>query len=138
MSLIDRTSDAMKLAEEWKERADDAGRLSRAVLNEGGKKMSKPDPKPIFLVKPNTISKEDIKRAERMASVCIVECTEPEAARFLVPPPLGDISAQGVAALRVLQWVATNANGTVYRSDLTNYFTRLILEQAKPVLPVKQ
>lgn len=100
--------------------------------------MSKPDPKPIFLVKPGTVSKEDIKRAERMACVCIVECTEPEAARFLIPPPVGDISAQGIAALKVMHWLSTKADTTVYKSTLTNFFTQLMVEQATPVLSVKR
>lgn len=100
--------------------------------------MNKPDPKPLFLVKPGTISKEDIKRAERMACVCIVECSEPEAARYLVPPLQGDITAQGVAALKVLQWIAELDSSQIWKNQITTYFTKLIIAQAQPVLKVNK
>lgn len=100
--------------------------------------MSKPDPKPLFLVKPGTMTQEDIKRAERMACVCIVECAEPEAARYLVPPLAGDITAQGVAALRVLQWIADTDASQIWKNQITSYFTKLIIQQAQPVLKVQK
>ena len=100
--------------------------------------MSKPNAKPLFLIKPGTIKKEDIARVERHSGVCIVECEDPEGARFLTQLPTGDISAQGYAALKVLDWIASQTETSIYRSQITQYFTRLIIEQAKPVLAVKK
>lgn len=100
--------------------------------------MSKPVQKPLFLIKPGTIKKEDIARAERHAGVCIVECDDPEGARFLSQIPAGDITAQGYAALKVIEWISSLNDTTIYKSQITQYFTSLIVAQAKPVLAVKK
>lgn len=92
--------------------------------------MTKPLPKALFLVKTGTMSKEDIKRAERMTGVCIVECEDPATARFLVPPPVADITTQADAAMKVLTWIAGLNDSTVFRSQITGYFTRLLCQPA--------
>ena len=90
--------------------------------------MTKPLPKSLFLVKSGTMSKDDIKRAELMTGVCIVECEEPGSARFLVPPPTADITLQADAAMKVLTWIAGLSNQQVWRSEITAYFTKLLCQ----------
>ena len=90
--------------------------------------MTKPLPEALFLVKTGSISKDDIKRAERMTGVCIVECEDPGAARFMVPPPVADITLQADAAMRVLTWVSGLNQQQVWRSEITAYFTQLICQ----------
>lgn len=92
--------------------------------------MTKPLPKALFLVKSGTISKEDIKRAERMTGVCIVECEDPAAARFLVPPPVADITMQADAAMKVLTWITTIDAQQIWKSQVTSYFTKLLCQPA--------
>lgn len=84
-------------------------------------------PKPLFLVRTGTMSREDIARAEALADVCIVECSEPEAARYCDPPITADIDVQARAALSIMRTVLASPNNTVYRSDITKWFVEMVL-----------
>jgi len=99
--------------------------------------MSKPAPKPLLLIKPGSMKPEDIKRAERLADVCIVECDDSASARFATPPPHANTEAQAAAAMRVLHWVSRQT-GVVNCAELTKYFTNFLLEQPKPLEQVKK
>lgn len=85
--------------------------------------------RPLFLVKPNSMSREDIQRAEEQTGICIVECAEPESARFVEPPIDVDISAQARAALLTFRAVVRNSAGTFYKTDIMKWFIDVILEQ---------
>ena len=61
--------------------------------------LKPPDRKVLFLVKPNTVSREDITRAEQLSMICIIECAEPESARFLEPPLDAGLDRQARAGL---------------------------------------
>lgn len=98
--------------------------------------MSKPEAKPLFLVKPGTIKPADIKRAERMCGVCIVECEDPNDARFLIPPPPADMEAQARVALKVINWIASE-RGVVDRGETARYFLKLLSDYPKPIQQIK-
>lgn len=79
--------------------------------------MSQFKTRPLFLVKPQSISPADIKRAERLAGICIIECVDPEAARLLEPPLDADMDRQARAALALMRYVAS------YKAENNNHFT---------------
>jgi hypothetical protein len=98
-------------------------------------------PQPLFLVKPGTIKRPDIRRAEKNCGITIVECSDPESARYSVPPITANIHEQARAALELFRWIASGDSGSVfYQRDMTKYFVKLLLEGSKPIAaePVKQ
>lgn len=92
----------------------------------------------LFLVKTGTLSRADIKRAERLCGICIVECSEPEAARYSEPPIGADIEHQAKTALDLLNWIIAQPNDTaMYRNGLSRIFVDLLLNGKNPVsIPV--
>jgi hypothetical protein len=91
--------------------------------------------KPLFLIKPKTISAKDIRRAEKQAGICIVECTEPEQARFLEPPINAEIDVQARAALTLMRYILDNTNNssvTFNGSMLVKWFTNALLHESRP------
>lgn len=96
---------------------------------------------PVLIVKPNTVSKADIRRAEKQGFILIVECSEPESVRFVQPPMDADIPAQSAAALELLRVVMekdSSTNVTVgfitkrWASILMNYLPPKEPRKAKP------
>ena len=90
---------------------------------------------PLFLIKPKTISAKDIKRAEQRCGITIVECSDPETARFLEPPIDADIDAQARAALSLFRYIVrgTESPTTVfYGGNLIKWFTNTLIEQPLP------
>lgn len=97
--------------------------------------------KPIFIVKPGTMSRADISKAEEMGHICIVECAEPDEARFVEPPILGvDDDTQKTAAWRLMRYIIDNTDNSI-RSfngyDLQRLLLRFLLD-GKPVQPVQR
>lgn len=91
--------------------------------------------KPLFLVKPKTIGAEDIKRAEDATGICIIECSEPEAARFVEPPVMADMDAQARAAISLMRYIVDNTQGyssTFYGSMLIKHFVDILMYSPKP------
>jgi hypothetical protein len=82
--------------------------------------------KPLFIVKPGTMSRADIKRAEKLAAICVVECSDPDAVRFLEPPPDAGLDVQARAALSLVRLV-TNGTGPYQRGELLKWFVDQIL-----------
>lgn len=81
---------------------------------------------PLVLVKPGTMSREDITRAEERSFICIVECTEPEAARFLDPPPYANIDAQARAAMSLLRYITGfKSTDSITGGALIKWYVRL-------------
>ena len=102
--------------------------------------MSEPSKaKPLFLVKPDTMSRADIRRAERLCGICIVECKTPDEARFLDPPLDAQIDVQARAALALTRIVVQHQETTFTRSTLLKWFVSHLTDQAPgAVTPVKR
>lgn len=92
--------------------------------------------KPLFIVKPGTMSKRDILRAEKQAFICVVECSEPDSVRFLEAPPDAGLDVQARAALSLMRMV-TNGTGPYQRGELLKWFVDQILnyKAAPPAVP---
>ena len=93
--------------------------------------------KPLFLVKPKTMSARDIQRAEKLAGVCIVECADPETARFLEPPIDANIDVQARAALSLMRYIVKstgNSTTTHYGATLIKMFVETILSAPTPAV----
>lgn len=95
--------------------------------------------KPLLVVKPGTISRRDIARAEKSASVLVIECADPESARFMLPPPESTIGDQAGAALSLMRMVLSTSEPTFTRGTLTKFFCDALLrnDKPKPVPPVQ-
>jgi hypothetical protein len=94
---------------------------------------------PLFLIKPGTVSRKDIRRAERFCGICIVECAEPESARYSEPPLGADLDEQARAALSLMRMIISSPSPDFKRGDLTKWFVNEILTHKRPenVPPVK-
>lgn len=91
--------------------------------------------KPLFLVKPKSMSPRDIRRAEKLAGICIVECAEPESARFLEPPiGAASIPEQAQAALMLMRHVMAqgHSTSTFVKADLVKWFVDALMYQPQP------
>lgn len=82
--------------------------------------------KPLFIVKPGSMSRNDISRAERQAGICVVECAEPDAVRFLDSPPDAGMDLQARAALSLTRMI-TNSPGPFQRGELLKWFVDQLL-----------
>lgn len=97
-----------------------------------GAKMEFKGLRPLFVVKPNTVSRKDIQRAERLAGICIIECGEPEACRFLEAPAGANLDEQARAALALMR-VILSANKTDFsRGEMTKWFVEFLLNNKPP------
>ncbi len=86
--------------------------------------------KPLFLIKPKSMSPRDIRRAEKLAGICIAECEAPEQARFLEPPLDATIDAQARAALALMRYVidnTTNPSTIFYGANLVKWFVEKLI-----------
>lgn len=91
--------------------------------------------KPLFLVKPKSMSRRDIRRAEKEAGIVIVECEEPQTTRLLEPPIDQEIEVQARAALQLMRYVLNNTAGpttTFYGSNLVKFFVDAMIYQPPP------
>jgi hypothetical protein len=90
--------------------------------------------KPLFLVKPGSVSRKDIARAEKHSGICIVECSEPETARYQELPMAYDLNDQARAALSLMRMVVSANTVDFKRGDLTKWFIDALLQwDKKPV-----
>ncbi len=96
--------------------------------------------KPLFLVTPGSVSQKDIRRVERGCGIVMVECKEPDAARYSEPPIGADLDEQARAALSLLRVVISNPAENFSRAQLTKWFVEQLLSWKKPenIPPVKQ
>ena len=88
--------------------------------------------KPLFLVKPKTMSRRDIRRAEQQAGICIVECADPESARYSEPPLGANLDDQARAALSLFRMVMGAQMVEFKRSELMKWFIEALLKGAPP------
>jgi hypothetical protein len=93
--------------------------------------------KPLFIVKPGSMSRADIRRAEKQAFICVVECDAPDAVRFLEPPPNAGLDVQARAALSLMRFV-TNGVGPFQRGELLKWFVDAILNYKNPPASVEK
>ena len=94
--------------------------------------MSDMKVKPLFVVKPDTIKREDIERAEKEASIVIIECADPESVRFLDAPFDAQIDLQARAALQLMRVVATSASTNYNRDWLVTWFVNALMRESHP------
>jgi hypothetical protein len=94
--------------------------------------------KPLFLVKPDSMSRKDINRAERLSGICIVECKDPDSARYSEPPLTANLDDQARAALSLMRTVVNHPNSNFTRGELTKWFIDSLLSWNAPktVTPV--
>jgi hypothetical protein len=91
--------------------------------------------KPMFVVKPKTISRRDIKRAQEQCGICIIECSDPDSARYSEPPIMADIDEQSRAAYSLLRMIVTTGTSSTsfYKGDLIKFFVNSLLNDKRPV-----
>lgn len=87
---------------------------------------------PMFLVKPGTVSQKDIRRAERFCGVCIIECADPDSAKYSEAPLGADLDEQARAALALMRIIIASDSPTFHRGDLTKWFVAQLLSNRKP------
>jgi hypothetical protein len=88
--------------------------------------------KPLFLVKPGTVSRKDIQRAERHSGICMIECADPESARYSEPPIDAKLDVQARAALSLLRMILRNGSSNFTRAELTKFFVEALLSGTSP------
>jgi hypothetical protein len=95
--------------------------------------------RPLFLVKPKSVSEKDIRRVERLCGICMVECAEPEMARYSEPPLGANLDEQARAALSLLRMVLRSESANFTRGELTRWFVDKLINGGKVqnVPPVK-
>jgi hypothetical protein len=102
-------------------------------------------PKALFLVKPKTMSREDIERIQTECGIVVAECEEPDAVRALEPSLSANADAVLQASWRTLRWILyyEGAAGTQFaKHTVTETFVKLLLnsyvEQPTPVQKVQK
>jgi hypothetical protein len=95
---------------------------------------------PLLVVKTGTVSKEDIKRAEESAFICIIESENPEALRILdMPLQTASLDAQSRAALSLLRRILSAGNSTanLQKADLVQIYVEALIgkEEVVPKVP---
>ena len=93
--------------------------------------------KPLFVVKPKTMTRRDINRAEKHAGIIVVECEDPEQARFLEPPIDAEIDVQARGALDLMRVVASGTTINYSRDWLVTWFVNALMRERRPE-PVKR
>ena len=88
--------------------------------------------RPLFLAKPGSISRKDILRAERICGICIIECIDPDAARFCEPPLGANLDEQARAALDLMRLIVHSDKSSFTGGDLTKWFVGQLLSWNKP------
>lgn len=96
--------------------------------------MSEKRHMPILMVKPGTVSKKDIELARNLGFILIIECDEPEAARFVEPPIPASMDDQTRACLDLFRYVMDTGNrDTVfYKVDLVQRWVRALTQGKRP------
>jgi hypothetical protein len=88
--------------------------------------------RPLFLTKPQTISRRDINRAEKLCGICIVECADPDATRFCEPPLGADLDEQARAALTLMRVIVNSDAANFTRAELTKWFVQELFLWKQP------
>jgi hypothetical protein len=88
---------------------------------------------PLLLVKPKTMSRQDIRRAEKLGGICVVECAEPETARFVEAPLHVGTDALAGAALALVRFLQGQPQGSNFgRNEIAKWYVDFILKSAGP------
>lgn len=86
--------------------------------------------RPLFIVKPKTMSRTDIRRAEKLTGICVVECDDPASVRLLEPPIDAEIGLQARAALKIFRMMVNGGqhNTVTYnKSDVMRWFLDMLI-----------
>lgn len=90
--------------------------------------MSTERTKPVVIIEPGAMSKRDVAKMNK-AGITVVEAKNPEAIRFLDPPPF-DRNAQERAAIELCRVLLQSGSiGTSYqRYNIAEMYVKLLLE----------
>jgi hypothetical protein len=89
---------------------------------------------PLLIVKPKTMSRTDIRRAEKLGGICVVECADPETARFVEPPVHMGGDAMAVAAVSLVRYVLAQSSGsvTITPNQIARWYVDILLKGSSP------
>lgn len=101
--------------------------------------MDTPKLRPLFLVKPGTMSARDIRRAEKLSGIIVVECADPESARYSEPPFTADVDQMARASVELLRMIMRHPSAELQRGNITKWLVEILLTGVKPtaIPPVK-
>lgn len=88
--------------------------------------------KALFVVKPKSMSREDIDRAEKECGIVIVECAEPDRIRLVDPPIDAGIDVQAKAAIELMRVIATGTTTNYSRDWLMTWLVNAIIRERRP------
>jgi hypothetical protein len=96
--------------------------------------MSEKRHMPVLMVKPGTVSKKDIELARNLGFILIIECSEPEAARFVEPPIPANMDDQTRACVDLFRYIIDcgGRDTTLYRADLVARWVRALMQGKRP------
>ncbi len=98
--------------------------------------------RPVVVLKPGTMKPRDMKML-RSNGICVVECEDPSALRFIEPPVIGDYSLAERAAISLARVLMTETND-VHMSKINNraLFAEILMQGVpmlqRPVTPAKK
>jgi hypothetical protein len=91
------------------------------------------NPLPVLIVKPGTVSREDIERAEKRGFIIIIECTEPDDCRFLEPPCTASIDVKTRAAYGLMRSIVGATKGAMWeRESLISQWAKALMDELPP------
>lgn len=96
---------------------------------------------PLFVVKPKTMTRADIRRVEKHCGITVVECSEPDAVRYLEAPPTSSQDEVSAAALSLLRFMMNSGHVEFKRGDITKFIVDMLLKGKQPtpnIPPVQQ
>lgn len=87
--------------------------------------------RPLFIVKPGSMSARDIRRAEKLSGIVVVECSDPESARYS-EPPLMDMDAMSRASVELLRTIMRQPSPELNRGTITKWLVEILLTGVNP------
>jgi hypothetical protein len=90
--------------------------------------------KPLIVIKTGTVTKADISRL-RKSGLCAIESSDPQAIRYLEPPPLG-YGEQEAAAIKLFRHVMS-VSQEWNRITLSRKYVEILIEGG-PLDPLKK
>lgn len=97
---------------------------------------------PIVILPPDKMSDEDVQRL-RDNGICVVVCGDPDAVRFMEPPP-GNYEAAELAAIELFRYVMQHNSSSCWeRRQLAEIWAGILirgtrLEKVATIKPVKR
>lgn len=83
--------------------------------------------KPILILPPDQMSKEDMDRL-RENDICVVEAKDPSLVRFCEPPPTRNLDEVTLASINLSRYVALNPHIPFQGKDLSAYWAKALTD----------